>query len=81
MFDDDVHDPTDPARITADERREELARLFAEALSRLLSRSALPTDNAAATPQNLAAIDLMCAAERASMDAGVNAHGEAGMHK
>ena len=78
MFDDD---PTDPARMTADERRAELAQLFAEALSRLLSRSALPTDSAASAPQNPAAIDLMCAAERASMDTVVNAPGEAGMHK
>ena len=81
MFDDDSHDPTDPARMTADERRQELAQLFAEALSRLLSRAALPTDCAAPAPQNLAAMDLMCAAERASMDTVVNAPREAGTHK
>ena len=81
MFDDDVHDPTDPARMTADERRQELAQLFAEALARLLSRAALRFDGTAPTPQNPAAIDLMCAAERASMDTVVNAPREAGTHK
>lgn len=36
-------DPTDPASMTAEERMEEIASIFAHGLSRLKSRSALPT--------------------------------------
>jgi hypothetical protein len=42
-------DPTDPASMTAEERMEEIASIFAHGITRLKSRSALPAPPALTT--------------------------------